>query len=99
MVVSKKVERILMDLTGEPEPEVALHMALGDILAHRLEIIQGNLKEFEKKYNMSFADFESAWKKDKLPAKYSYDVEKDYWEWEGFISRKKKLQELSKWFG
>jgi hypothetical protein len=97
MTVTKSLERILMDLTGEPRPDVALHVALRDAVAHRLELVESEISKMEGKYHLTFPDFKTRWEQGKIDQKYSYEVEKDYWEWEGFVSRKNKLQEISKW--
>ena len=97
MTVTKSLEKILIDLTGEPRADVALHVALKDVIAHRLEIIESESKRLESKYHLTFPDFKLKWEKGEIEQKYSYDVEKDYWEWEGLVSRRDKIEEISKW--
>ena len=97
MTVTKSLEKILIDLTGEPRADVALHVALKDAVSHRLEIIESEIKKLESKYHVTFPEFKSKWEKDEIEKKYSYDVEKDYWEWEGLASRREKIEEISKW--
>ena len=67
---------------------VALHVALKDAVSHRLEIIESEIKRLESKYHLTFPDFKLKWEKGEIEQRYSYDVEKDYWEWEGLASRR-----------
>ena len=52
---------------------------------------------FEKKYSMTFSQFEDAWREDRIPQKYSLEVENDYAEWEASITDLKRLEELEQW--
>ena len=97
MTVTKSLEKILIDLTGEPRAEVALHVALKDVVVHRLEIVECDIKKMETKYHVTFPEFKRKWEEGQIEKKYSYDVEKDYWEWEGLVSRKNRIEEISKW--
>lgn len=97
MTVTKSIEKVLIDLTGEPQAEVALHIALKDVVVHRLEIVESEIKKMETKHHVVFPEFRKKWEKGQIKQKYSYDVEKDYWEWEGLVSRKNKIEEISKW--
>ena len=45
---------------------------------------------------MSFVEFEQAWKEKLLGDLFSYSLEKDYMEWEGFCLEKKKWLSLLK---
>ncbi|MEW6618653.1 MAG: hypothetical protein AB1422_04790 [bacterium] len=96
-VISKSTQKILTELTGEPRFDVALQITLRDIVEHRLEIIEREIFVFEGKYKLSFEEFARQWKEGKIPDKYSFEVEKDYWEWEGLISRKKKIEGIREW--
>lgn len=97
MTVTKSLEKILIDLTGEPMVEVALHVALKDVISHRLELIESGINKMEERYHVAFHEFKRKWEKGQIEQKYSHDVEKDYWEWEGLVSRKNKIEEMSKW--
>ena len=97
MTTTKSVEKILIDLTGEPRAEVALHVALKDVVEHRLELIETETGKMEAKYRVAFPEFKKKWEEGQIEQKHSYEVEKDYWEWEGLVSRKNKIEEISKW--
>ena len=47
--------------------------------------------QFEAKYGMEFKEFKNNWIRNKIRKKYSYEIEKDYMEWEGFVAEKNKL--------
>ena len=96
-MVSKAALRAITELTGEPRFNVALFIALGDAVEHRLEKIDAAILEFEQKYGMSFEQFESKGKEGEIPDQFSYEVEGDYLEWDGLISRKKKLEKIEQW--
>jgi len=48
----------------------------------------------EKKYEMKFEEFEKKFQKEEISNQYSYEIEKDYLEWEGLVGRLKKYQKL-----
>jgi len=96
-LLSKATQKALTELTGEPRIEVALRITLKDSVEHRLEIIEREAFAFERKYGMSFEEFKHNWEQGKIFDKYSFEVEKDYWEWEGTISRKKKIEGIEEW--
>lgn len=52
--------------------------------------IDEKIRKFEKKYGMEFKDFKTALRKNEINNKYSYDVERDFWEWEGLITLKNR---------
>ncbi|MBU1486782.1 hypothetical protein KKH56_01860 [bacterium] len=96
-LVSKATQKVLTELTGEPRVDVALRITLKDSIDHRLEIIEREISAFERKYKMFFKEFKHNWDEGKIPDKYSFEVERDYWEWEGLISRKGKIEGVKEW--
>jgi hypothetical protein len=86
---------VLRRLTGETRPDVALSVALKDLVRLRLEAAQSLIADFEKKYGMPFSEFQVAWQAGRIPAQYSYPVEQDYWSWEAAVSDLKALNELA----
>jgi hypothetical protein len=93
-IVSKPAQKALKELTGETRPELALSLALKDLMQLRLEAAESKIAAFEEKYGMDFAHFQAAWERGDIDAPYSYAVEKDYWEWEAAITDKAKLEKL-----
>ncbi len=95
--VPKNALKLLTDLTGEPRFEVALWMTLRDTVEHRLEKIAAERRVYEDKYRMDFAAFKRQWDAGQVPNQYSFEVEKDYLEWEGLTTRQAKLEETAQW--
>jgi len=95
LIIPKPAYNLLRRLTGESRPDVALSLALKDLVHLRLEAARSKNFEFEKKYNMNFAAFEKAWKEGKVTEPYSYTVEKDYLEWEAATTDTTALVEMS----
>lgn len=99
MPKSMTLNKILADLTGEPRFDVALRLTAKDAVEHRLEAIRKVIGRFEKKYKMNFKQFKKKWEEGKIGNKYSYEVEKDYWEWEAALTRQKSLEKIKEWLG
>jgi hypothetical protein len=95
LVLPKPAYNILRRLTGETRPEVALSVALKDLVRLRLEAAQGVIAGYEQKYGMPFIDFRAAWQSGGILNTHSYQVEVDYWTWEAAESDIKALQELA----
>jgi arginyl-tRNA synthetase len=94
MTVSKPIHRILTDLTSEPRFDVALHLATKDLVRLKLKETQERCKAFEERYQMTFATFQQAWQENRIPDKYSYEVEHDYWGWEAAVTDEQRLEEM-----
>ncbi len=94
VTISKPMHRILSNLTGENRAEVALELAAKDLLRLKLRQVEERVKEFESRYQMQFAEFKQAWDAEKIPDRHSYEVERDYWEWEAAVSDEKKYRQM-----
>jgi hypothetical protein len=92
--VSKPIHRILSDLTGEERFDLALQLATKDLVRLKLKEAEDLLANFEQRYKMKFVEFKRAWEKSKVADKHSYDIEKDYWEWEAAESDSKRLRQM-----
>lgn len=64
-----------------------------DLLQIKIETLQAKVNLFEKKYKMTFTEFEHSCKDGKIENPFSYLVEKDNWEWEATIT---ELEDLTK---
>lgn len=95
--VPKVALKALTELTGEPRFDVALLIALRDAIEHRLEKISANIQTYEQKYNMTFEQFQARGEEKDISDQFSYEGEGDYLEWEGLVSRKKKLLKINQW--
>ena len=94
-VVSKPVYRILNTLTGEPRVEVALPLALKELLRVRLHAADQQRSAFEQRYGMDFPAFKNNWNNTEDPQKHSYEVEQDLWEWEAAVTDAVRYHEMS----
>jgi len=94
VTLSKSVHRILADLTGEERFDVALHLATKDLVCLKLKEAEERVKQFEERYRMNFEDFKKAWDKGRIPNKHSYEVERDYWEWEAAMTDRQRFQDM-----
>ena len=56
----------------------------------RLKECEEKIFGFESKYGMDFPTFKKAWEKGTIKNKHSHEVERDFMEWEGFESERKK---------
>ena len=95
--ISKFALKALIELTGLPQLDVAILVMLRDAIEHRLEKINAALEAYERKYGMSFREFEAQGRSGELPDRFSYEVEKDYFEWDSLVTRKRKLEEVYRW--
>jgi hypothetical protein len=95
LVLPKPAYNVLRRLTGETRPDIALSIALKDLVRLRLEAAQSLAAAYERQYGMSFSEFQEAWKAGRISAQYSYEVEGDYWAWEAAESDIKALNELA----
>ena len=61
----------------------------------KLKEVDEERSTYEQKYGMNFEEFKQKMHADLLPDRYSYEVEKDYWEWEATTTDAAFLRELS----
>jgi len=112
--IPNSMKEILQFAEGKTIQEKLARLLLSD-LENRLRSCTERLYEFEKKYSLAFKGFKEAWEKDKVPEfrgfkeaweknkvleKYSYEIERDYMEWESLddehdllLSKMRKMKE------
>ncbi len=95
--IDKPSNQILRLLTGKSRVNSALPLALKDLLRLKIQERQAQVGEFEKKYGMTFAEYEEACKDGRIKDPYSYEVEKDGWDWEALITEIEDFEEMSRW--
>ncbi len=93
-VISKPIYQILADLTREPRVEVALPLAVKEWLRLRLKEAVEQEAAFAQRYEMDFGSFKRAWHEGRIPDAHSYEVERDYWEWEAAVTDEAKLRSI-----
>lgn len=93
-VISKPLYQILSDLTQESRLEVALPLAIKDLVRLKLREALEQRGEFEQRYGMDFAAFKQAWQNGAIANQYAYEVERDYWEWEATVTDEERLGQM-----
>ncbi len=94
-VITKPVYRVLSNLTQENRPEIALPLALKELLRLKLNESKERQATYEEKYGLPFEAFKVAWEADEIAERYSYQVESDYWEWEAAVTDESRLTEMA----
>ncbi len=97
VIIPKSIHNVLWRLTGQTRSDVALLLAIKDLVRLRVNEAQSRIAKFEKKYGMTFSEFEEACENGKIPDPYSYEVEKDDLEWEAATTDLETLEEISQW--
>lgn len=93
--LSAKVGELLIKATQAPDIDIALRKILSEYLDLKLKELQGQLKELKDKWGMSFEEFKAQCQRKEIGKDiYSYEVEKDFWEWERIETLKKHYEEL-----
>jgi len=97
--IPNSMKEILEFAEGKNIQEKLARLLLSD-LENRLRSCTERLYEFEKKYGLAFKEFKEAWENNKVPEKYSYEIERDYMEWESLddehdllLSKMRKMKE------
>ena len=67
-------------------------MTAKDLIYLKLKEAEELRKQFEERYQMEFEAFKRAWNDGQIPNKHSYEVERDYWEWEASVTDEKRLR-------
>jgi len=86
--------QILTDLTRESRLEVALPIAIKDLIRLKLADAIRSRTAFEQQYGIDFEAFRQAWEEGRVADKHSYDVERDYWEWEAAVTDEQRLRQM-----
>ncbi len=95
--VSKPVNTLFNQLTGKSDFNLAASIVLKEYLQLKRQIIHDKIAAFEKKYNMDFAEFERACEDGRIEEPFSYEVEKDTWDWEAALSEDKTIGIYLQW--
>lgn len=65
-----------------------------DLIHLKLKEAERQRLEFEERYGMDFEAFKQAWNKGHIADMDTYEVERDYWEWEAAVTDEKRLREM-----
>ncbi|MDD2923093.1 MAG: hypothetical protein PHQ36_12480 [Anaerolineales bacterium] len=97
VIIPKGIHNILRKLTGQSRPDIALSLAIKELVRLSMKESKAQIESFESKYGMSFAEFEKACDDGRIKDPFSYEVEKDDFEWEAAITDLASLEEMSQW--
>lgn len=97
VMIPKGTYNVLSRLTGQSSPDVALSLAIKELIHFRVEATREKIASYENKYGMNFEQFEQAWKEGKIKEPYSYPVEQNYMQWETALADLKLLEEITEW--
>ena len=85
--VSPRLGALLTQVTEVPDLETALWKVLSEYIDLKIAHIQQQIRDFESKWGMTFAEFAARCETDTLDEdSHSYEVESDYWEWEAAVT-------------
>jgi hypothetical protein len=88
---------MVSQLTGKPDVNDALTRLLKDFFQLKIESLQEQIKLYEEKYGMSYAEFDEACRNEIIEDPYSYEVEKDDWDWEAAVTELEDVMEYQQW--
>ena len=97
VIIPKGSQNILWKLTGQIHPEVALSLAIKELVHFRVDATKAKIAAYEQKYGMIYSEFDQAWKDGEIEEPYSYPVEQDYMQWETALLDLKSLEEILEW--
>jgi len=93
-MISKPIYQILTYMTHTSRIEVALPLAVRELVSLKLKETAGEIRSFEQRYGTNFEAFKTAWNQKQVPNQYSYEVERDFREWEAAVSDYEQLDQM-----
>jgi hypothetical protein len=68
-----------------------------NVVVARLKLweVRQQRQDYERRYGMDFAAFKQAWQDGRIPNAHSYEVEREYWEWEAAVTDEERLQQIA----
>ncbi len=94
-VMSPKLGEVLVKATHSKDIDDALNKIFSEYLELKLKTLREAIEEFQKKWGMSFEEFKRHFKEGTLREDtYSFNTEKDYWQWEEDETLKKHYEEI-----
>ncbi len=89
--IDKNLYKALVESFGQDVIKKKINIFLVSAMETQLEKYTGEILKFEKKYGISFNEFEKKWDKGKIKNKHSYEIESDFMDWEMMEMEKKDL--------
>lgn len=97
MILPKETAKAIVDLTGEVRVDAALTMIIREYARQQLAELEAGLRQFERKYGMSFEGYRHIWDTKDRSEHYAFEAEDDYLMWEGLVTRHKRLNKSFAW--
>ena len=99
LTLSPKLGELLIKATQTTDLETALKQILREYFSLKLKDLNDTLKGFESKWDMSFDKFKEKCQKREINKDiFSYEVVKDFWDWERMETLRKHYETLnSQW--
>lgn len=99
ITVSPQIGEFLIKVTHLSDMDAALKKVLTEYIDLKIADIEEKIKKYETKRKMNFKEFEESCRSNTLKADaFSYEVEKDFWEWEGLENLFKYYEDIkSRW--
>lgn len=95
--ISPKVGEFLIKATGSKDIDDAFSRVLLEYLELKLKYLDEIINDFQKKWEMNFDEFKKRSKEGMLKKDgYSFDTERDFWQWEEAETLKKHYDEMKK---
>jgi hypothetical protein len=69
-------------------------MAVKDLVRLKLKEAGEQRAAFEQRYGMDSEAFKQAWDEGRIADRHSYEIERDYWEWEATVTDEDRLRRM-----
>jgi hypothetical protein len=69
-------------------------VAVKDLVRLKLKETGERKAAFEQRYGMDFEAFKQAWDEGRIADEHSYEIERDYWEWEATVTDEEWLRQM-----
>jgi hypothetical protein len=89
--IDNNLYKALADSFGQDILKEKINTFLISALDAQLEKFNRGILKFEKKYGISFNEFEKMWDEGKIENKHSHEIEGDFMDWEMMEMEKKDL--------
>ncbi len=94
MPMPAKIGEILIKTTKSNDLDEALYKILEDYLHLKIKNLEEIIFNFQKKWGMDFDEYKSRIAQKTLKEDYSFECEKDFWEWEEAVTLKNHYEKI-----
>lgn len=89
--IDKSLYKAMLDSFGKEILKEKINSLILSAIEMELKKYSREISKFEKKYGLTFKEFEKMWDEDKIENKYSNEVEGDFIDWEMMEMEKKEF--------